>query len=52
MGLITPEEYKKSLKDGRVVYYEGEKVEDVTTHPALKVCVETAAIDYKMAETP
>ena len=51
MGLITPEEYKKSLKDGRVVYYEGGKVEDVTAHPALKVCVETAALDYQMAET-
>jgi 4-hydroxybutyryl-CoA dehydratase/vinylacetyl-CoA-Delta-isomerase len=52
MGLITPEQYKESLKDGRVVYYEGEKVEDITEHPALKVCIETAAMDYEMAETP
>jgi len=52
MGLITPEQYKESLKDGRVVYYEGEKVADVTTHPALKVCVESAALDYEMAEMP
>ncbi len=52
MGLITPEQYKESLKDGRVVYYEGEKVADVTTHPALKVCVESAALDYEIAEMP
>jgi 4-hydroxybutyryl-CoA dehydratase/vinylacetyl-CoA-Delta-isomerase len=52
MGLITVKEYKDSLKDGRVVYYEGEKVGDITTHPALKVCVETAAMDYEMAEIP
>jgi len=52
MGLMTPDEYRKSLRDNRVVYYEGEKVKDVTTHPALKVCVDTAAIDYEMAEMP
>lgn len=52
MGLITPEQYKESLKDGRVVYYEGEKVADVTAHHALKVCVESAALDYEMAEMP
>jgi 4-hydroxybutyryl-CoA dehydratase/vinylacetyl-CoA-Delta-isomerase len=50
MGLMTAHEYKKSLMDGRVVYYDGEKVADVTGHPALKVCVDTAAIDYEMAE--
>jgi 4-hydroxybutyryl-CoA dehydratase/vinylacetyl-CoA-Delta-isomerase len=52
MGLISVKEYKESLKDGRVVYYEGQKVGDVTTHPAFKVCIETGAIDYEMAETP
>ena len=52
MGLITPEEYKQSLKDGRVIYYEGKEVEDVTTHQAFRVCVETAAIDYETAEMP
>jgi 4-hydroxybutyryl-CoA dehydratase/vinylacetyl-CoA-Delta-isomerase len=50
MGLMTGEQYKQSLQDGRVVYYEGKKVEDVTVHDALKVCVDTAAIDYEMAE--
>jgi len=49
---MSVKEYKESLKDGRVVYYEGQKVGDVTTHPALKICIETGAIDYEMAETP
>ncbi len=52
MGLMTAMQYKDSLKDGRVVYYEGEKVDDVTSHRALKICVDTAAIDYEMAEMP
>jgi len=52
MGLMTPEQFKESLKDGRVVYIYGKKVDDVTTDPALKVGVETAAIDYELAEKP
>jgi len=52
MGLITPEAYKESLNDGRVVYYKGEKVENVATHPDLGVCADLAAIDYQMAEDP
>jgi 4-hydroxybutyryl-CoA dehydratase/vinylacetyl-CoA-Delta-isomerase len=52
MGLRTVEEYIKGLRDGREVWIVGEKVKDVTTHPMLKVGVETAAIDYKMAEDP
>jgi len=52
MALITAEQYKESLRDGREVYYKGEKVEDVTTHPDLKVCVDLMAIDYEMAEDP
>jgi 4-hydroxybutyryl-CoA dehydratase/vinylacetyl-CoA-Delta-isomerase len=40
------------LNDGRVVYYKGEKVENVATHPDLGVCVDLAAIDYEMGEDP
>jgi 4-hydroxybutyryl-CoA dehydratase / vinylacetyl-CoA-Delta-isomerase len=50
MGLRTLEEYVRSLQDDRVVYLMGEKVEDVTTDPMLKVGVETAGIDYQMGE--
>ena len=52
MGLKTAQEYKDSLKDGRVIYYKGERVEDVTTHPDLSVAVETMALDYHLAELP
>ncbi len=52
MGLITPEQYKESLNDGRIVYYEGEKVDNVATHHALGVCADLMAIDYEMAEDP
>ncbi|HXG19655.1 MAG TPA: 4-hydroxyphenylacetate 3-hydroxylase N-terminal domain-containing protein, partial [Methylomirabilota bacterium] len=52
MGLRTPEQYKASLRDGREVYYRGEKVQDVTTHPVIGVAVEHACIDYRMAEDP
>ncbi len=52
MGLMTPQQYKDSLNDGRVVYYKGERVENVTTHPDLKVCADLMAIDYEMAENP
>jgi 4-hydroxybutyryl-CoA dehydratase/vinylacetyl-CoA-Delta-isomerase len=52
MGLKTAVEYRQSLKDGRVVYLNGEPVEDVTTHPALEVGVDTDAFDYEIAEMP
>jgi 4-hydroxybutyryl-CoA dehydratase/vinylacetyl-CoA-Delta-isomerase len=52
MGLRTVEQYKESLKDGREVYMYGEKVKDVTTHRALKTCVDTMALDYEAAELP
>lgn len=50
MGLMTVDQYRNSLQDGRVVYLCGKKVEDVTKDPILKVCVDTSAIDYEMAE--
>ncbi|MCK4786772.1 MAG: hypothetical protein KAV87_23640 [Desulfobacteraceae bacterium] len=50
MGLITPEQYKESLNDGRVVYYKGERVENVATHPDLSVPVDLMSIDYAMTE--
>jgi aromatic ring hydroxylase len=50
MGLRTAEQYKASLRDGRVVFFRGEKVPDVTAHPVIGIAVEHAAIDYRMAE--
>jgi aromatic ring hydroxylase len=51
MPLMSPDEYKASLRDGRTVYYRGEKVEDVTAHPVIGLAVDHAAIDYEMAES-
>ena len=34
--LKTGAEHLASLRDGRVVYIGGEKVDDVTTHPAFR----------------
>ena len=33
---FTGAEYLESLRDGREVYINGERVEDVTTHPAMR----------------
>jgi 4-hydroxybutyryl-CoA dehydratase/vinylacetyl-CoA-Delta-isomerase len=52
MGLRTVEQYKSSLRDGRVVYFRGKRVEDVTTHPVIGVAVNHAAIDYEIAHQP
>ena len=52
MGLRTPEQYKQAMRDGRAVYFRGEKVADVTTHPVIGIAVEHACIDYQMAEDP
>lgn len=51
MPLMTPDEYRRSLRDGRAVYYRGERVEDVASHPVIGIAVNHAAIDYEMAET-
>ncbi len=50
MGLRSELQYKESLRDGRAVFFRGERVEDVTTHPVIKIAVDHAAIDYRMAE--
>ncbi|PYS41987.1 MAG: gamma-aminobutyrate dehydratase [Acidobacteria bacterium] len=52
MGLRTVEQYKTSLRDGRVVYFRGKRVEDVTTHPVIGIAVNHAAIDYEIAHQP
>lgn len=36
VGGDTGKEYQVSLRDGRVVYKNGEKIDDVTTHPAYR----------------
>ncbi|MGE5246908.1 MAG: 4-hydroxyphenylacetate 3-hydroxylase family protein [Verrucomicrobiota bacterium] len=52
MGLKTLEQHRESLRDGREVYFDGERVADVTTHPVLGAGMAFAAIDYRLAEDP
>ncbi|MEM3820728.1 MAG: 4-hydroxyphenylacetate 3-hydroxylase N-terminal domain-containing protein [Candidatus Micrarchaeaceae archaeon] len=45
--LRDEKQYIESLRDGRVVYYRGDKVKDVTTHRALRAAVNHASLVYK-----
>jgi 4-hydroxybutyryl-CoA dehydratase/vinylacetyl-CoA-Delta-isomerase len=47
MGLKTPQQYLESLRDGRVIYWEGERIEDITTHPLFKVPLQLMCADYE-----
>jgi 4-hydroxyphenylacetate 3-monooxygenase len=49
---LTGEEYIESLRDGREVYIYGEKVADVTTHPAFQNSVRTTARLYDSLHDP
>ena len=48
----TGEEYLAALKDGREVWYEGERVKDVTTHAAFRNTALTLIrrLGYKVVE--
>lgn len=48
--LRTADEYRASLRDGRRVFYRGDRVDDVTTHPVLRRAVDHASLDFEMAE--
>ena len=50
--LRTGKEHLESLRDGRVVYIGGERVDDVTRHPAFRNAAETVAAIYDMKADP
>ena len=52
MGLRSAGEFKEGLRDGREVYYRGERVKDVTSHHDLGIGVDHVALDYELAEDP
>ena len=52
MALRGPEEFISSLRDGREVYVKGERVPDVTKHPYLRIGIDTACVDYRVALDP
>ena len=49
---MTGAEYIESLRDGRTVYFHGEKVRDVTTHPAFRNSVRSVARMYDALHDP
>jgi 4-hydroxyphenylacetate 3-monooxygenase len=45
----TGDEYRESIRDGREVWIDGERVADVTTHPAFRPVVDVRARIYDLA---
>ena len=50
-GAMTGARYIDSLKDGRDIWLDGEKIHDVTTHPALTGMVHELARIYDLQHT-
>ena len=48
----TGAQYRDSIRDGREVYINGERVRDVTTHPMFKPLVDIRARIYDMQHDP
>ena len=48
----TGEQYRDSIRDGREVHINGERVADVTTHPMFKPIVDIRARIYDMQHEP
>src|SRR5271165_7559131 len=49
---FTGQEYLASLRDGREVYIYGERVEDVTAHPAFRNAARSVARLYDALHDP
>jgi 4-hydroxyphenylacetate 3-monooxygenase len=49
---FTGKEYIESLRDGREIYIYGQKVKDVTTHPAFRNAAQTIAKLYDALHDP
>jgi len=45
-------EYLRSLNDGRRVFVDGERVKDVTAHPAFRQAARSVANLYDIAADP
>ncbi len=44
--MMTGDEYRASLNDGRQTYFEGEQIHDLPGHPILGLTVDSAAAGY------
>jgi 4-hydroxybutyryl-CoA dehydratase/vinylacetyl-CoA-Delta-isomerase len=52
MALRTASQFLAALRDAREVYYRGQRVPDVASHPELGVAARHASIDFEMAHDP
>lgn len=43
MGIRTGSEFRESLRDGRTIYVDGQRVSDVTSYPPFQGTIETLA---------
>ena len=50
--LLTGEEFLQSIRDGRRVYVGGERVDDVTVHPAFRNAARSFAMIYDRKRAP
>src|SRR6476646_10364456 len=48
--MISVDAYRSSLRDARAVWLEGQRVDDVTTHPVLRKAVDWVASTYSRFE--
>ncbi len=48
MGVRTGNEYLESLRDGRTIFVNGERVKDVTTYPAFRGVLKTLVSHYDL----
>jgi 4-hydroxyphenylacetate 3-monooxygenase len=51
-GMRTGSEYLRSLRDGRAIFVDGERVKDVTTHPAFREAAKSVAHLFDIAAAP
>ncbi len=52
MGIRTGAEYRESLRDGRSIYVDGDRVKDVTTYPPFEGVVNSLAMLYDLQHDP
>ncbi|MGO9607717.1 MAG: 4-hydroxyphenylacetate 3-hydroxylase N-terminal domain-containing protein [Candidatus Binataceae bacterium] len=50
--MMTGEQYKKTLNDNREIFFEGERVRDLVTHPVEGPCVSRVAAGYDRWYSP
>ena len=48
----TPDQYIESLRDGRIIYLNGERIPDITKHPHMKGAINHRAESYALANDP